>query len=225
LHKLTTVGHRNRQKSDQAHVVIQRQPRDHHLVGTELRGGARRIDVCGEYPIGNHHAFRFARGTAGVLQDHQSLWVVGRNLKSLARRIAKARHDRSHWLNRRIARTRLVERGQGVVDENKLCIAVLNATASALDKCIERCHSHRQRQHHAGDTTEPTALDDGHQCATRGAKDCHVVARHETASLKCGANSASLVVNLAPRNKARLVGRGDRSTYKANPRRTVGCAL
>ena len=225
LNKLASVGHRNREKSDQSHVVIERQPRHHDLVGTKLRRSARSIDIRGEYPIGDHHAFGFAGRAAGVLQDHQALWIVGRNLKALARRIARTGHDCCHWLDRWVARTRLVKRRQRIVDENKLCVAVLNATASALDKCIERCHPHRERQHHAGDAAEPTPLDDGHERAAGGSEDCYMVAGHEPAGLQCCTNCAGFVVDLTPRNKARLVGGGDRSTYKADPRWTVGRSL
>ena len=193
--------------------MIQRQPRHHDLLRTEFGRGARCIDVRGEDSVGDHHALRFARRAARVLQDHQPLRIVRRNLQSVARRIARARHHRRHQLDRRVARTGLVERGEGVVDQYELRVAMLNPAAGALDEGLQRRHSHRQRQHHARDPAQPAALDDRHQWAARRAQDRDVIARHEAASLQCRPDGAGLVVDLAPRDETgpsrRRHGRAD----------------
>ena len=127
----------------------------------ELGRGARGVDVGGQHPVGDHHALRLAGRAARVLQDDEPLGIVRRDLQPLAAgRGRGARQHRAHRLDRRITAVRVVERGEQLVDQQQLGVAVADAAARPLDERVERAHPHRQRQHHAGEAGQPAALDD-----------------------------------------------------------------
>ena len=90
LHEVDTLGHRERQEPDEAHVVVQRQPRDHRLADAQLGGLAAGVDVRRQHTVGDHHALRLARRTAGVLEDDEPLRVVRGQFERSPRRDVRA---------------------------------------------------------------------------------------------------------------------------------------
>ena len=107
LHEVDALGHRHREEPDQAHVVVQRQPRHEQLLVAHLGRLGQRIDVGAQHPVGDHHALGFARRTARVLQDHQTLGIVRGKLQRVARRhVGRTGHDAAHRQDRRVARRR-----------------------------------------------------------------------------------------------------------------------
>ena len=118
LHQLHTVGHRDGEEPDQTHVVVQREPTDHHLVAVELRRLTGCIDVGAKHPVRDHHSLGLTGGAARVLQDDQTLRIVRREFETFAahRTDATGQHRR-HRLDLWVAGGRLVERGEHVVDE------------------------------------------------------------------------------------------------------------
>ena len=98
----------------------------------------------------------------------------------------------------------LVERGEQVVDQDELGVAVADAGPGRVDERLQRAHPHRQRQDHRGDAGHPAAADRRDQAAARRAEDRHVVAGAEAPGLQGGADGPGLVVELAPRHERRL---------------------
>jgi hypothetical protein len=56
-------------RSDQSHVVVEGKPTNAHVARPHLHGGADGADVGQEIRVGQHHAFRVAGRTGGVLQE------------------------------------------------------------------------------------------------------------------------------------------------------------
>ena len=89
LHERGARRHRDREEPDQAHVVVQRQPRHHDVVAaTSPAASAAGVDVRRQHPVGDHHALRLAGRAARVLQDDEPLGVGRRHLQAVAARHA-----------------------------------------------------------------------------------------------------------------------------------------
>ena len=147
----------------------------------------------------------------------------GGDLDRIGAAVAAA-HDGGHRHERRVARRRLVERGQQIVDQHDLCPPMTDAGAGRLDEHLERAHAHRQRQHHARRADQPAALDDRDQRPARRPEDGDVVARHDAARLQRGADGSGLVVQLRPRDRRVAVRGDDGRTDEMNTGRPIsGC--
>ena len=222
LHQLDPLGHRQRQEPDQSHVVVERQPRHHRLLGHELGRLAAGVDVGRQHPVGDHHALRFARRSTRVLQDHQPFRVVLGHLQPVT-----GGHVRGTWqhrtdrFDRGIAGGRLVERGELVVDQHQLGVTVADPGPGRVDELVQRSHPHRQWQHHRCDTGQPTAAHDRHQLAAGRTEHGDVVARQQALGLEGGPNGTRLVVDLAPRDVHRSIGR-NRMSHEVDARARVG---
>ncbi len=222
LNQLAPVGHRDRQEPDQAHVVVQGQPRHHHLGLVELGSGTRGIDVGGQDTVGDHHALGLAGRAAGVLQDDEPLGIVRRDLQLISRRRGRrAGQHACHQFDRRIAGGVLVEGGQQLVDQDELGIAVADATPGRIDEGVERTHPHRQRQHHAGDAGQPAPLDDRDQLPRGRTEDRDVVAGDQPTGLQGGADDSGLVVDLPPWNERIAFGRRHRRPDETHAGRSI----
>ncbi len=225
LDEVDPLGHRQREKTDESHVVVERKPGDHHLTRAELRRLARRVEVGRQDAIGDHHTLRFARRPARVLQDHEPVGIMRWEFERItARHVGRAGHHRLHRLDGRVAFDRGVEGGQLVVDQHELGVAVTNAGSGRLDEHIERTHPHRERQHHRREPGEPAAADDRHQVAAGRAQHGDVVTRHEPFRLERCGNGTSLVVDLIPANVHRLaVGHHRVADESDSSTRARGC--
>jgi hypothetical protein len=207
LHEVDALGHRQCEEPDEAHVVVQRQPRDHHVVvGGQLGGDGAGVDVGAEHPVGDHHALRLARRTARVLQDHQPFGVVRRYLQGVAAGdVGRSGHDALHRQGRRIALDGGVERCELVVDQDELGVTVADPGAGRVDEHLERAHPHRQRQHHRREARHPAPAHDRHQVAAGRTEDRDVIAGNEAARLERGADGTCIVVDLTPADLDRAV--------------------
>ena len=104
LHEVGAARHGQGEQADQPHVVVQRQPRDGHVVGgVDLAGLGDGVEVRAQHPVGQHHALGLGRGAAGVLQDHQPLGVGLGDLDAVrpgAARARAARRRAAPWAGR-----------------------------------------------------------------------------------------------------------------------------
>ena len=196
--------HRDRQAADEAHVVVQRQPRDEDLVARARcrrpRSRRRRWPMSTRSgiitPFGSlveplvYCRITSRSGSGAGTSRRSPLGTPG----------APGQH-RADRDDRRVARRRLVERGQQVVDQHELGVAVADAGPGRLDERLQRAHAHRQRQHHRGDAGHPAAADGRDQAAAGRPEDGDVVAGAEAPGLQGGADGAGLVVELAPRHE------------------------
>ena len=136
-------------------------------------------------------------------------------------------HVRGTWqhradrFDRRIAGGRLVERGELVVDQHQLGVTVADPGPGRVDELVQRSHPHRQGQHHRGDTGQPTAAHDRHQLAAGRTEHGDVVARQQALGLEGGPNGTRLVMDLAPRDVHRPIGR-NRMSHEVDARAGVG---
>ena len=102
-----------------------------------------------KHPVREHHALGLGGRPARELQDDEPLGVVGRDAPALRRRGCPApAAPTSSGSDRRVAGHRLEERGQLVVDQQELGVAVADAGPGRLDELLDRAQPHRQRQHH-----------------------------------------------------------------------------
>ncbi len=87
----TPKRHRHAEQPDEAHVVVQREPRHDHVVLGQPGGGDDGVEVGAEHAVGQHHALRLAGRAAGVLQDDQALRIGRRQLEGIGRTATGAR--------------------------------------------------------------------------------------------------------------------------------------
>ncbi len=225
LHEIDAGRHRQRQEADQTHVVVEREPRHHHLALAEHRRLAAGVEVGGEHSVGDHDPLGLAGRAARVLQDDQPLRVGTGDLEPVARRdVGRPGEDRPHRLDRRVARRRRVERRQLLVDQHQLGVAVADAGPGRVDELLERAHPHRQGQHHRRNAGHPAAADDRHQLAAGRSQHGDVIAGEHAPRLQCGTHGAGVVVDLAPRHELRAIGR-HRVTHEAHAGAGIGGAL
>ncbi len=124
-----------------------------------------------------------------------------------------------------VALDRLVERGELVIDQQQLGVAVLHTGAGRQHELLERPHPHRQRQHHRRRTGQPAAAHDRDQRPARGPEDRHVVAGDQPARLQCRADDPRLVVDLPPRDVHRQSTLGDGGADEPDAGRPIGGRL
>ena len=77
LHQIGAERHRDREEADQAHVVVEREPRDDHVVVDEVGRRPCSIEVVTDVAVQQHHALRLGRRTRGELQHGDRVRVVG----------------------------------------------------------------------------------------------------------------------------------------------------
>ena len=77
-HQARAVEQRRQRAADQPHVVIQRQPADHHVVGVVRERVADAALVGDDVAVAHHHAARRAGRARGVLQERDLVGARGR---------------------------------------------------------------------------------------------------------------------------------------------------
>ena len=84
------------EQPDESHVVVERQPRDADVVGSEAGRGDDAVEVGGDAAVRQHHALRIGCRAARVLEDRERIGIVG---GAHVRR--RARRDRARVRARR----------------------------------------------------------------------------------------------------------------------------
>ncbi len=87
----------------------------------------------------------------------------GRSQRSLDGTFGAPGQHGTHRLDRRIAGDGFVERGELVVDQHQLGVAVADPGTRRVDELVERAHPHREREHHRRDAGQPATAHDRHQ--------------------------------------------------------------
>ena len=178
-HERRAGGDREAEQPDQAHVVVQRQPRHEHVViGVASTSPATMASrFAPTRAVREHHALGVGRRAAGELQDRQPVEVVGRALEgggggSPGPGLQGVPSDHG-----RVARDRLDERRQLGVDQHQRHVGVGDADPGLGDELLDRRQAHREREHDHGAAGEPDRLDGGGERPGGGAEEGHVAAR------------------------------------------------
>ena len=94
LHQRAPRRHRDGEQPDEAHVVVERQPRHDDLVVGDLRGRPGAVQVVTDRAVREHHALGLGGRARGELQHRERVGIARRTLVVVERRRRRARTAR-----------------------------------------------------------------------------------------------------------------------------------
>ncbi len=202
LHQLDALRHRQGEEPDQSHVVVQRQPRHHHLVGRELGGFADGVDVGAQDAVGDHHALRLARRARLVYcrMTSRSGSSGGSSARRPTGRPARPGAPTPIGSIGGSPGAGLVERRRADRRSSTSLASPwrMRARVPSMNASSEPIRIGRGSTMMAMPANQQP-LDDRDQLAARRPEDRDVIAGHEPSRLQRGADGAGLVVDLRPR--------------------------
>ena len=151
LDEVDPVEHGDAEAADQPHVVVEGQPGHEDVVVARARPPRRRRR-CWRRAPGPGSSRPWARCVDPLVYCRMTSrsGSSARDLERFGPGVAGAgQHRRPAGRVGGSPGTGLVERGQQVVDQDQLGVAVADAGPGRLDEGVERAHAHRQGQHHA----------------------------------------------------------------------------
>lgn len=184
LHQVAPGGHRDRQQADQAHVVVQRQPRDEGLVVDQAARLAAGVEVGADRPVGQHHALGLGGRSGGELQHRQGVGVLRGSDPVCGIDLGRLGDQLLQHSEGRVVVGAFDKGGELVVDQHQGAVGGGDAAAGLVDERFDRSEAHRQGQHHQASTGQPGGLDGGDQGPGGGPQDGHVGSGRHTTCLQ-----------------------------------------
>ena len=198
-HEIGARDHRQGEQTDQAHVVVQRQPRQQDVGrGIEVDPDVRRVEVREHPVVREHHALGLRRRSAGELQDRQRVRVVGRAFVVVRGGPARSGSQLRQQRHRRVAGARLEERRQVVVEDHERGVGGGGAGAGLGHELLDRRQAHRQGEDDDGRARQPGRLDRRHERTGGRPEEGDVVAGPDAPCLEDSRHASCVVVEPGP---------------------------